>query len=693
MPLAKTLKLGKREIKRWKSRLQEAIASEKERHPSQERLINLYQGKMGGQDSHLSADDLWVEVNKFAPVVDTKKDQLFFATPTIQVTADEVLKDAFAEQAPSVAHAIESLVNKLLGRNGIDVKPQIRKAIFDVLCTSGLGCCEIGYRTSTVPTTFKAGEQNPLEPTIQAMDPMTGEYTEQPNVLEEDLTVEVPVHEEFFWDFFSRKQLLKPKDFLDTNFDKASWLAVKFSIPRANAPAAWKLPKDFKPTGLPEDFSFNTTKRTMATDTETIHGIRIWAKAAHFDKKIMNPDLYMKIVFINGIDDPVELKLSPHQSVDETGRLTPNSQRGNPIHILSLRDVTDSADPPSDCALIEPLTREKSKGRSQMLTHRDRSIPMNWHDRNRVSDADIAKWEQGEIGSSIPVDGNGSEIFGEIPRASMKSENFQFDQVVDKDISEIARVSINQTGGLTDEKKSATEVSTVQQNSQIGVDSDRLQVMEWFLTGLEKKFIPLVQRYGDPQLFARYVGQENAQLLMQWVTSETVPGLALEVLPDSGAHIDAQVMLDMLLREYEFFAKDPNFNRVPMMRKAIGLSGLNPQESVVDELPEAKPQPPNISARVSGDDLSPIMPQFAVIKEVLEQLGVKISDEAVQRGMATNDAMLIAQALMGAQAPAQGSPDTQHGGLAPKAEILSKREADVGGDPSRAIQGLPEDLQ
>lgn len=581
----------------------------------------------------------------------------------------------------------------MLGRTEMNVLPQIHKAIFDVILTGGLGACEIGYKSTTIPTTFRAGEQDPTQPTIQVPDEITGEVIEEPNILQSDLQLDIPVHEEYLWDHFSLKQLITPKGFRDTDFDKASWLGRKFNMPIPVAIKEFKLEKDFKPDGEPEDFSFHTQGRRGLPMSEEVHGILIWYRAADFDAKIFNPELFRKIIFINGMEREVRHEDSPHQTLGPDGRLTADSQLGNPIHVLSLRDVTDSSRPPSDAQLIEGLAWELSKGRSQMLVHRDRSIPQGWHDRNRVSPTDIEKWERGEIGASIPVDGNGDELFGGIKREGMKVENFQFDEIINRDIREISRVGFNQAGANTDERKSATEQSIVENNFQAGIDADRNRVLEWFLIGVERKFLPLVQRYGDPQFFAKFVGEQGAQLLEQWRSSPLPARLAFEVFPDSGAHIDAQVKLDTLMRIYEFTAKDPNVNRVPILREIIGLASLNASEVVVEELPEAKPQPPNISARISGDDMNPAMPQFPVLLEILQQLGLKISQEAIQRGLATNDAMLITQALLGEQEAAAANQDGEHKGLQPKAELLSKRESESEDQAGLQMQGAPEGVQ
>lgn len=686
----KSIPLSKKNLKKWKSRLQESVTQQKELKTEGEALVNLY----AGRTTEVQPEELWVDVNKYAPVVDQKKYQLFYNIPAVQLNPEKVLKRLFGETAPLIADSIEAVVNEMLGRTEMNVKAANHKVLFDVLCPSGIGAVEIGYRSITQPVTYRAGEINPIQPTVQSLNDLTGEPEEVENVLEDDLSLDVPIHEEWFWENIPSSRLLRPKGFKDTEYDKAPWLGYQFEMPVMQAIKEYHLDPKFKPSGSPEDFKFESSPTSRGTEDETVSGIKIWYRASVYDSKVLNPELFRELIFINGEEEPVRHEDSPHQTVEPNGKLSKDSQQGNPIHVLTIRDLTDSAHPPSDCALIRPYVRELSKGRSQMLLHRDRSIPMNWHDRNRVNPEDIQKWEKGIIGASIPIDGRGDEVFGEIPRASMKTENFQFDEIVNRDIREVAKLGLNQVGLETSEGKSATEQSIVESNAKIGLDGERGRVLEWFLIGVEKKLLPLIQRYMSQEKYIEMIGEEGFQAISQWKTSQIPAKLAFEVMPDSGAHIDAQVRLDSLLKAYEFLAKDPFINRIPILKEIVGLLSIDPSEVIVEQLPEAKPQPPNISLRLGDESMIPVAPQFPIVRQILEQLGVKITEEAIQRGTAQFDVVSQIMEILGQQESMAANKDGEHKGLAPKAEILSKRESTEGQDQAgNQMTGLPESVQ
>jgi hypothetical protein len=316
MPAGK-LSLSKKAAAIWKSRIAEAVSDGRERKPVWEHLIRRYSGKRP-ESIGVNFPVDWVEVNKFFPLVEHKKANLFYRLPKVQVTPDAVLTETFAEQAVAVAEALEDGINKRIGLHGLNVLPDIQKALFDVLCPAGLGAVEIGYRTVMKPVTFEVGETDPRQPTVQALvsDPLTGEpmvdeagqpqTQEQPNVLQEPFNTEVAVHEEWFFDHFSIDNLIVPRGFKSTDYSKADWLGVRFSMPLPHARNIYKLPKTFKPTGNPEDKEFDLDDSKSPEATTKVEGIRIWYRASAFDAKETNPDIFYRIVFINGLETPAE---------------------------------------------------------------------------------------------------------------------------------------------------------------------------------------------------------------------------------------------------------------------------------------------------------------------------------------------------------------------------------------------------
>jgi hypothetical protein len=89
-----------------------------------------------------------------------------------------------------------------------------------------------------------------------------------------------------------------------------------------------------------------------------------------------------------------------------------------------------------------------------------------------------------------------------------------------------------------------------------------------------------------------------------------------------------------------------------------------------------KPEPPKASLSFKGEDL--VAPQAPIVIEILTQLGLKISPEAV---LQSQQLLLNAQQeAAAAEAEAEGQAgDTTHGGKQPQSESLSKHHADLTG--------------
>ena len=82
------------------------------------------------------------------------------------------------------------------------------------------------------------------------------------------------------------------------------------------------------------------------------------------------------------------------------------------------------------------------------------------------------------------------------------------------------------------------------------------------------------------------------------------------------------------------------------------------------------------------------MPQFAIVQELLTQLGMKITPANVQLGLALAQKQQLLGAAVneptGGPVAGQSSPNTAHGGPVEQAEPLSKRS----GDQTGKIDGM-----
>src|SRR6185436_20062995 len=133
--------------------------------------------------------------------------------------------------------ANEEIVNEKLGPNGIDAKKLIHSVLFDVLATAGTGWTKLGYESVTIDQPDP--RVPPPDPALAAADPMAPPP--------ETPMIPVPVFERCYWDYIPPKQCLRPAEFRSTEWDRAPWLAFRFTLPLTKGNRQkYQLPDDFE---------------------------------------------------------------------------------------------------------------------------------------------------------------------------------------------------------------------------------------------------------------------------------------------------------------------------------------------------------------------------------------------------------------------------------------------------------------
>lgn len=633
--------------------------------------------------------------------VELKKAQLAFQVPEVHLKP----KKPGLEAALPI---FQAAVNHELGADNANVITTIDECLTDTLLCSISGS-KIGYtadiRTREVPEMepvidpMTGGPQ--LDPQTQqpAMQPkMTPQTTPdgfiqfdemsgQPVMVPAMRTEEYVAHECYYWNRFPAEYLLLPVDFESSDFDKASWLGMKFRMDRTVAIKTFKLPPDFRGTVTRprETLSSEEGPSRETTSLEQVEGYEIWYQTEVFEpEKQALSGHYTKIVFIEGHNQPVEWQPSPYQWVGEDGKL--KGMEGNPIHPLTLRFLPGSAYPISDVGISRPISEELSIGRSQMIRFRDKAMPLRWVNREGLDAETKTKIERGDVMSTIPVDGDGNTLIGVAALPQFPRENFDFDQICRKDYELAWSMGRNQAGVVEDEGKTATEVRTAQGAADVRLDKERTRVLTWFTKGASK-FASLLQQFKDDPGYAEISGPDGVKQLQAWNRQQVQGEFAFTAKPDSALRIDMDVERRQRLALYNLLGKDPNVNRVEILKSLVTMHNLDPAKIVVETKPEEpKPEPPKLSVAIRGDDMNPLSPQFPIMLALLAQGGVQIPPEAVQNAMMLAQLVQASQ-MMAAPAPGPGqaspgrpngapraalSPSPEHPGAVPQAEPLNK---------------------
>lgn len=590
--------------------------------------------------------------------VEQKKAQLFVHMPEIQLTP----KKPGAEQ---ITPLFQAVLKHELGPYGVDAEVAMRECLFDMLCPSGIGACKIGYEQ--LIKQVAAPVNDPMG--MPVVDPMTGAPMTQ--------MVPVPVWERYFMERFSPIHLLIPASFVGSKYDRAPWLGRTFEMDPSSAVRAFgpiaEQAKASAPADTQESLNLRESESSKKDRTsKVVCGCEIYYYASLLDPEA-HPELVYEIVWLEGIEEPVVHRPTPNQVLGENGRVV--GMKGFPLHVGALRSVSDGAYPMSDCAMSRPQVDEISRGRTQMIQQRNRSLPLRWFNATALSPEQVDRIQRGDIQGLIPVDGDGSQLLGQVATAQFPRENFSFDEIGKRDIDRAWGFGDNQQGIQTESARTATETANIQANTNVRMQSDRARFLE-FVVGAAEKLAALLQRYADEPDFVEVIGPDGTRTLTAWDRTKIAGEFLFAAKPDSTIRQDAAADRKEALDRYQLMANDPNVNRQELLKDLILKSNQDPAK-LLTAPPPPTPDLPKVSLSFSGEDFNPLTPGYAGVYAVLKASGIELPPPLTAPGP-----MSI---------PPGSASD--HPGAVAGVEPLSKHQQDetgqLPGGGSMAAQGRP----
>lgn len=599
--------------------------------------------------------DHFVNVPLEFAYVELKKAQLAFQVP-------EFYLKPMLPGLEAAVPVFQGAVNHELGPDGADLKTTIDEATTDALTCSIAGT-EIGYtcdlRTRQVPV-MQPGPPDPMTgapgPPTPAVDPLTG----QPQLQDEQYCA----HEEYFWTRFPVEDLLIPTDFTKSDFDKAPWLGVRFTQDLASAKVQYDLPPDFGATISQPRETLSSAERPdpgQPTYLE-VEILRIW-----YQTKIFEPDSdalpgqYSRLVLIKGLRDrPAKWERSPYQQVGPDGKLT--GMKGNPIHPLTLRFLPGSAYPVGDVSIARPISAELSIGRTQMIQFRDRALPMRLLNRDAIDIETRDKIVNGEIMANVTVDGKPSEVASMLALPQMPRETTTTNDMVMHDFQRTWAVGATPGGIVEPEARTATEVQNAQGTADVRLDAERTRILNWLCKGA-RKFGALLQQFKDTKGYAEIVGPDGVKALQAWDMHAIQGEYAFKAKPDSALRVDADVERKQSLALYNLLGKDPNVNRVELLKSVLQKHNLDPNKIVV-QTPPSQPHPDalKISLSIKADELGNPM-----VLAILQQQGIVLPTKEELAGMPSAPPQ---------QPPPGQQPSPPHPGAMPQASPINQHALD-----------------
>jgi hypothetical protein len=596
-----------------------------------------------------------------------KKAQLFFQVPEVQLTASR-------PEAEASAPVAQAVINTMLGPKpvGVDAKTAVWEALTDVVCPTGYGVCKIGY-TNVVHGKKSVQVGQEPDPAGQPGSilglsaPMRPVMQEVPNI----------VSETYYWKRIPPGHFRAPNDFVGSDFDESPWLASRFSEDVVHG-------SDQKGTSHSDDDNMLLTppQHTSRSQTPKRWGTEVFYQARRFDPTCPNPLLIRTFKLYDDEDVERDHKDSPDQRWAADGSLI--GMAGYPLHVLTLRYTSDTCFPASDVSQTRQTVDEISKGRTQLVRRRDRSLPQVGYDATAVTPESLAKIEAGDntafVGFARPVD---DSTFKEIPKGTFGRENFAFNDQGQRDLDTAWALGASAGVLRADSPETATKSQQIQSAVDTRLEAERTRVLEYLVKGA-MKLLGLIQVNADQQDYVRLGGEAAAGRLAQWDKTQIPGPYAFSAKPNSHVRIDAAYDREQALRFYQLTGQDPYVNRAETVKMVALKFGLDPAKVLKQPDPKG-PDPASASVSFKIEDF--IGPGAPIAIELAAQAGYKISPAAMQ---ATQGFAQIWGAIQAEQAAAaeqqkaaqKGQPkagDTEHGGSVQGIPPVDKHQQDLTG--------------
>jgi hypothetical protein len=539
-------------------------------------------------------DDDTIAVNLDWSLTKAKQASLFSQVPQVRIA-----HHPNTEQAGPWVAIFERKLNDELIKAGIE--SAMDEVLPDCINASGIGIVSVSYECIHEDKEVPSIDLAVLPPEIHQQILQSGALPDGTEIPME--TVPQVVAKRYIVRRISPSDFLWPIDFTGSNFDNAPWLGRSGRIPWGEAAIKFNLSEEDKESYLGVDNDPNTRltadldRNTMDVD-EKVEFNEIFYKEYVYDSEAKSYETIHHLVFIANHPDPVIDEPWNGQRLDEQNGTILGSLK-YPIRVLSLTYITDETIPPSDSAIGRPQVNEINKSRTQMIRQRERSIPVRWINPDRVDPMIQQALMRGTWQNFIPIQGDGARAIGEVARANYAQEDFTFDQIAKRDLSESWTIGPNQMGSGADveTKGESTEIA---QGFQTRIGRERAKVASHFVS-IAEVLGSLMILYEDPSTF----GQGFEPALSR--------ALSFSILADSTVLVDANQRLQRINQFLNMYAKSGWVNIEPILKEAATLTGLDP--NVVIQPPQPKPPvEPNISLRLTGteDMMNPLTLAFLI---------------------------------------------------------------------------------
>jgi hypothetical protein len=392
----------------------------------------------------------------------------------------------------------------------------------------------------------------------------------------------------------SPSDLLWPIEFTGSDFDNAPWIGHTGRITWAEAVYRFKLTEEDKQEVLTDERTIEDKLSHDYDKEKNDNGMvgfdELFYHEHLYDSESRSYSTIRHMVFLHGKVDPVIDQVWEGQKV-VNGAVIGSMKK--PLRVLTLAYISDECIPPSDSAIGRAQVNELNKGRTHIHRQRERSIPTDWFDVNRLDPSIQQALMRGTWQRAVPVQGDGTRIIGQVQRSMMPQDNMLFDKIAKQDLQEQWTIGGNQIG-TGDDVETKGESNVIQSNFMTKVGMERAKVASFFV-GIAQVVAGYLCLYEDPKSFGEGFDPKLSSLL------------DISILADSTVLLDSAQRLERLNKFVDMYGKSGWVNLEPVLKEIASLSGLDP--AVIKAPEPEKPAVPSISLRLTGsEDMSnPLM--------------------------------------------------------------------------------------
>ena len=190
---------------------------------------------------------------------------------------------------------------------------------------------------------------------------------------------------------------------------------------------------------------------------------------------------------------------------------------GHPFVMLRGYDVPDQFYPIGELEAIEPLQRELNSTRSQMMNHRKRYARKYLFRENAIDANGRAAMESDEDNVMVPVIGDTplGDVVAPFPALINPPEFYNQSSMIEQDINSISGVSEFMRGGVSEIRRTATEVGLLQDAANART-ADKLATIESAIAGIGRRLLGLSQQFLTGVQVARITGRDGEPLWVKY---------------------------------------------------------------------------------------------------------------------------------------------------------------------------------